>query len=792
MKIQRISCTQFAGIRDKDIALSDGLNVIYGKNESGKSTLVNLLSRTLFQNARIDGRKDKEFRELYFPGMRKDGSVAGDFADGKISFTTEKGVYTLAKEWGQEARCTLSTPEGVIRDPQKIDAALQEVLLYGAGVYGEMLFSSQRNTALALETLLDRTKKTEAKQEIADAVTRAFAESDGISLDVIEEAIQRKIEEIAGKHWDIEQGAPLRKAGAGRWTKELGKILTAYYQREDAQSVLAEIRHLEGAVDLAVAEYVRQNEEASAAEKAYEDFQRFAGLLQAQQERKKAIARINGELAKYKEAAERWPRMVTGLEQSKRLKRQRDNRALWDQYVAVKAIAEEKQQLEKDLGAKPCPTAEEVQAVKSAQRKLAYGENQLCGMNMQAAVQMFAGQQMVITSLCTGEKLELTEGSATIREAVRLEIPDVMVMELAPVNVDIKSVEMQIAEAKATINDVLTKYQAATVEELEDSVKNAASVSAKLDVTITRLNGALGTISFAELETAAKNIGEPIMEKAAIEQEIYRLLGDKDLDNTIVATETRLGEYGNQYDSQEALQEKIREAQEELAKVQEDVTAGEMIPAAFREVVNAQQHLTLLKEDLTAKRQRREAALTARTEAISRLEHYQENISGDAVANLENAERNFQEQQNLLGCWLHIAEVFARQKETLANNPMEDIADSFAGYLEVISGGQIASEFPDGDKLAMEIYSDNRVLDYGKLSEGTKETVSLAFRLAVLDHLFPQGGVIVFDDPFANMDKERQAAAWHLVEACAQRHQVIFFTCKEEYPQNLAAKIIQM
>ena len=29
-------------------------------------------------------------------------------------------------------------------------------------------------------------------------------------------------------------------------------------------------------------------------------------------------------------------------------------------------------------------------------------------------------------------------------------------------------------------------------------------------------------------------------------------------------------------------------------------------------------------------------------------------------------------------------------------------------------------------------------MSFGKLSEGTKETVSLAFRLAVLDHLFPR------------------------------------------------------
>ena len=82
----------------------------------------------------------------------------------------------------------------------------------------------------------------------------------------------------------------------------------------------------------------------------------------------------------------------------------------------------------------------------------------------------------------------------------------------------------------------------------------------------------------------------------------------------------------------------------------------------------------------------------------------------------------------------------------------------------------------------MDIYSDNKLLDYGKLSEGTKETVSLAFRLAVLDHVFPEGGgVIVLDDPFTDMDAERVAQSCELVKECANRHQVIFLTCREEY-----------
>ena len=58
MKIEKAGCEQFAGVRDLSVEFGDGVNVVYGANEAGKSTLVNLISRTLFQNAKLDNIYD--------------------------------------------------------------------------------------------------------------------------------------------------------------------------------------------------------------------------------------------------------------------------------------------------------------------------------------------------------------------------------------------------------------------------------------------------------------------------------------------------------------------------------------------------------------------------------------------------------------------------------------------------------------------------------------------------------------------------------------------------------------
>ena len=779
MKITNISCTQFAGVRDRNVSFTDGINVIYGKNESGKSTLVNLISRTLFQNAKLDRRSDKEFFELYFPGTKKGSSIAGDFADGKITFETENGTYTLSKEWGADARCTLSTPDGVIRDQSKIADILKEALLYGEGVYSDMLFSSQRNTDVSLQTILDASKKTDAKQEIADAVSQAFAESDGISVDAIEQAIMAKIDEIAGKHWDFDREAPVRKAG--RWSNGLGEILKAYYALEDAKAVLEEISRLESEADHAANDYADKDNAARTAEEAYNKFNTFASRLAVQSERKKAFDRIDKELLKIAEVLANWPKITEDLEKAKALQTERANRDLLDKYEAAKAINAELTEVKKYIPPYQ-PTDAEIMQVKTAQRGISLLENKLCGMNITAAINVLGGNNVEITAVRTGEAVDISGGIASITEAVKISVPGVMEMQLSPADVDVSAIEEQLAEQQEIVDKILGRYKVETLADLENLAKTINDAKSKIDNANSRLEMLLGSTSYEELETAATAITASVRTKSEIDGDILSACGSNDIARFIIAKETIVDGYVTEYGSINDLKAKAFDLETELKKTKKSVSGAEDIPSEYLSITDPDAHLESLQNDLKFKQSLRETALTSKTASSSKLESYKENISGDPVADVEKAERVFEEQKTLLTHWLHIAEVFKAQKDNIHDNPMQDIADRFTHYLNVISGGKVSSEFPEADKLNMNIYSDNKLLDYGKLSEGTKETVSLAFRLAVLDHLFPDGGgMIVFDDSFTDMDADRTAQSCELIKECAKQHQVIFLTCREEY-----------
>ena len=781
MKITNISCTQFAGVRDRNVSFTDGINIIYGKNESGKSTLVNLLSRTLFQNARLDRRSNKDFYDLYLPSAVKGSTVTGDFADGKITFETENGTYTLSKEWGADSRCTLSTPDGVICAQATIDEILKEALLYGEGVYSDMLFSSQRNTDVSLQTILDASKKTDAKQEIADAVSQAFAESDGISVDAIEQAINAKLEEVLGEHWDIERGMPVRKAGGGKYSKKVGKILEAYYALEDAKAVLEEIFRLETEFDRAANDYTDKDNSALIAEEAYNKFNTFSSRLAVQSELKKTIERIDKELLKIAEVLANWPKLTEDLERAKTLQTEKANRDLLDKYETAKAIYAELTELKKHIPPYQ-PTDAEIMQVKTAQHGITSLENKLCGMNITAAINMLGGNDVEITSVRTGEEVDISGGIASITEAVKISVPGVMEMQLSPADVDVAAIEEHLAEQQNIVDEILGKYKVETLADLEQLAKTINDTKSKMDNANSRLEMLLGATTYEELETAATAITASVRTKAEIDDDILTVCGSNDIARFITAKETIIDGYVSENGSINDLKAKAFDLEVELKKVKDSVSSTEDIPIEYLSITDPDAHLESLQNDFKFKQSLRETALTSKTAAASKLESYKENINGDPVADVEKAERIFEEQKALLNHWLHIAEVFKTQKENIHDNPMQDISDRFTHYLGIISGGRVSSEFPEADKLNMNIYSNNKLLDYGKLSEGTKETISLAFRLAVLDHLFPEGGgVIVFDDPFTDMDADRTAQSCELLKECAKRHQVIFLTCREDY-----------
>lgn len=788
MKLRNISCTQFAGVCDMSVSLGDGINVIYGKNESGKSTLVSLLSRTLFQNPHIDKRTDKAFCELYFPGEKRGNAVSGDFADGKLTFEYKGERYTLSKEWGESPLCRLKTPSGIISDKEKIDNILREILVYGEGVYSDMLLSSQYNTGLSLQTLLDAAKKSDMKDELTAAISLAFAQSDGIPVEKIETAIKEKIDELAGKHWDIAACKPIKKTG--RWSTGVGEVLKAYYVLCDAEDIIKTITLLETDVDVKSAAYKKAAELTETAEKALADFKKYSGELTVKQERLKAKTRLSSDIAEMERSLEAWPNVLRELKRAKELKTELTARELLDRYNMAKSAYDELKALSTAASAIIPPDEEEISIVKKSQREIYSLKNELRGMNLSAAIKMLGDNKIEIRRVTTGEPMDISSESIFINEAVDIVIPNVMVMRLSPKDVDTEEVKARIEELSGKIDDVFKKYNADNLEFLESLLERQRAAKNKADAAGHKLSVILNGDDYEKLELSAMAIkGEP-RGLEAIKEEIKVLCGGS-IDGFMAVKNKALDDFLRVYETPEGLENQISKAKSDLGEIDAYLSSVSDIPEEYLMVADPESELKRLEDGHRRLKVGLDDAFSAEAYAKSKLEAYKEGLNDDPKDSLDAAKRAYDEKLRLLKSWVHIKEVFEKKRNELSDNPMKDISDKFGEYLEIISDKKVSAEFPHENKLNINIYSDNSLLSYDKLSEGTKDTVALAFRLAVLEHLFPNGGgVVVFDDPFTDMDKERREKACELVKKCAERHQVIFLTCDEGYINALGGKSI--
>lgn len=89
MKIKRLYIKSFGALADREIALSDGINVIFGGNEAGKSTFLSFF-RFIFFGAKKQRGKELSFRDKYMPWDGSDMS-------GEIEFSMNGADYSLSR-----------------------------------------------------------------------------------------------------------------------------------------------------------------------------------------------------------------------------------------------------------------------------------------------------------------------------------------------------------------------------------------------------------------------------------------------------------------------------------------------------------------------------------------------------------------------------------------------------------------------------------------------------------------------------------------------------------------------
>lgn len=432
---------------------------------------------------------------------------------------------------------------------------------------------------------------------------------------------------------------------------------------------------------------------------------------------------------------------------------------------------------------------DDIKTVRKKQTEQTRYESKIRGLNLVAKVKQLGDLPVEIYDAANGQLLHKSDGEISITSAVEILIPGVLEMQLMPKGIDIDEIKRKLSKLEEEIKLIYRKYNVNSLEELEDKRERFIALQADIEKLRTLFETKLGGNSWEVVEAEYQRMPDGISEESTVKQQIKEMCGSKSIEAYIGGLETEIKGYEQKYidfgelKSSISLLEKAIEQRKELLKHVDE------IPEEYQGVKDADQYNEMLEHQVN----RLNEELSGLKDELRDVEKTMGEKSAEEYADeLQFAKNVFEEKKKTYFHWKHIYDVFNQLKESFKGNPIQDIEDRFEEYLDVISDGGVALRSID-EKISVELTSGNHALTFDTLSDGTKDTVSLAFRLAMLEHLYPEGGgVAIFDDPFTDMDPKRVEQSCKLLSKYAENNQVIFITCDEKYKDLLSGKVISV
>lgn len=196
MKINSLKINGFGKIENKEIKLSDNINLIYGENEAGKTTLLKFISGMFYGISKNKNKKEIPDYERYKPWKSEEFS-------GKIEYTLDNNeTYEIFRQFNKKNPKIYKNSEDISKN-FNIDKTRGNEFFYEQTNIDEQTFSS---TTLIeqKEVVLDNSEQNILTQKIANLLSTG---EENVSYKKTKDLLNKKQNEEVGSSRTV--GRPL-------------------------------------------------------------------------------------------------------------------------------------------------------------------------------------------------------------------------------------------------------------------------------------------------------------------------------------------------------------------------------------------------------------------------------------------------------------------------------------------------------------------------------------------------------------------------------------------------------
>lgn len=798
MKIKKYETGQFAGISDRSIEFSDGMNVIIGDNEAGKSTMLAGIYSTLFQP--YDSKKSssgyKNFVELYKPSGQN--IEDGIYIDGDVWLDIAGHEVRVSKTWLTDASSRVDI-DGVGYKTKGAEEKLSELMRYGAAFYGNVVFGIQSNEELVLKWMFDETD-TAGKQTIKKKMSEYASIIGGVDIDKFQLLLKEKMSELDGR-WDFELSAPMKDRGRIKdlndpWKNSVGKILETYYIWKRAVCKLDDIRGKVTELQRLEDDLIQCEQEQKKLQYRLDYIVENKVNLHNRKANGELLERVKKELYAMEQIILCWPEVKNELSEIKELIKQQteqEKRAYKESLrIKLQEVKEMKKKLSDiDIGVRDVNKLDKAYA--EAERltaRLEVMEQTLLKVKLKAHFKPENDTVIKVESADGVRSIEREE-AVSLNGYIRIDIPGVAEVVVDTDGLDSEKIKTETEKAKEKLCDIFSFYNVKGLKKLDEYRRRCNELLIEKQRLEEGIRNKLGDTSLRELERALMlcQTDDDMDIYADFDDRIkqyYAVYSVNTLDAVKALLEKRILEYETEYQDEGNLKNSIEKKKKEKLLYEKRLRE---IPQ-LEENDDYEQLEEELRESLAGLDERYKLGFQLKSRLAAEIDETDIDELKDEVTLYEEEHNKQLEQYRIYSC---IERDFNEIKNNMNEKPTDKLMDKMAGYLGDITLNGVRIESM-GEDLQLELTSKGMpVNSYKLLSEGTKSTLLLSFKLAVLDFFFEEeGGVIVLDDILLDMDPLRRRKAAELLRKYAKQNQVIFMTCEPEMAELLGGNIIEL